>query len=143
MGRRQKDREMAMFLIYQADIRQENIDLIIAENEESGGIAGRKAGDFAVSLARGVMNCLDVIDPAILSCARNWSLDRMAAVDRAVLRLAAFELVNMPDIPLKVSINEAIELAKKYSTARSGEFVNGVLDSLALSIKSGNDMNGS
>ena len=72
------------------------------------------------------------IDQLLQQVARNWDLKRMAAIDRNVLRMAVFELLHCPDIPPKVTINEAIELGKKFSTANSGGFINGILDRIRI-----------
>jgi N utilization substance protein B len=83
---------------------------------------------FAERLVDGVMEHRAGIDEAISKVADNWAMDRMATVDRNVLRLATFELLHCEDIPPKVSINEAIDIGKRYSTHNSGAFINGILD---------------
>lgn len=88
---------------------------------------------FADELVRGVTLNKDQLDDAIKALIEDWDYDRIATVDKCVLRVAAFELFHCPDIPPIVSINEAVELAKKYSTADSGKFVNGVLGRLMTS----------
>ena len=88
------------------------------------------AREFALHLIRGTLDHLDDINGVIQDVAQNWDIDRMAVIDRNVLRMATFELVHCSDIPPKVSINEAIELGKRYSTANSGGFINGVLDKI-------------
>ena len=85
---------------------------------------------FAEPLIRGVLEHREKIDAEIQKHAKNWSLARMAAVDRNVLRLAAFEMLYRDDIPPIVSINEAVDIAKKFSTPDSGKFVNGILDKI-------------
>ena len=85
---------------------------------------------FAEPLIRGAIEHRAEIDPQIQKHARNWDLHRMAAVDRNILRLAVYEMLYRDDIPPVVSINEAVDIAKKYSTDDSGKFVNGILDSL-------------
>ena len=85
---------------------------------------------FAEELISGCLNNLPEIDAAIASSTRNWSMDRIARVDLAILRLAVFELLFRDDIPPIVSINEAVDLAKTYSTAESKRFINGVLDNV-------------
>ncbi len=87
-----------------------------------------QAGHFATRLIEGVITHRDELDAAIDAAAHNWALERMSVIDRTVLRLALFELHHCPDIPEKVSLNEAIELAKRFSTKRSSAFVNGILD---------------
>ncbi len=88
----------------------------------------RKMVEFAADLVRVTIEHREEIDKLLGRFADNWTVDRMAALDRSILRLAACELLHFPDIPANVSINEAVDLAKKYSTAKSSEFVNGVLD---------------
>lgn len=85
---------------------------------------------FADPLIRGVLEKRTELDDCVQSHALNWSLQRMAAVDRNILRLAVYEMFHRDDIPPVVSINEAVDIAKKYSTAESGKFVNGILDKI-------------
>jgi N utilization substance protein B len=84
--------------------------------------------DFANRLARGTLDARSVIDEIIQAAAQNWNLSRMALLDRNIMRMAVYEMLHEPDIPSKVSINEAIELGKRYSTQQSGAFINGILD---------------
>jgi N utilization substance protein B len=88
----------------------------------------RKLCNFAEGLVAGVKEHQAQIDTMISQLAENWRLDRMAAIDRNILRLGAYEMLFCPDVPGKVAINEALELAKRYSTAQSSRFVNGILD---------------
>jgi len=85
---------------------------------------------FARELVAGTLDSVEEIDVQLAGVVENWRVERIAAMDRAILRLATYEINARPDVPPKVSINEAIDLAKKYSTAQSGSFVNGVLDRL-------------
>jgi N utilization substance protein B len=87
--------------------------------------------EFAERLVTTTRDQLDEIDDAIQSASRNWRLDRMSRVDRNILRLATCELRHSPDVPVKVVINEAVELAKRFGTADSPAFVNGILDRIA------------
>lgn len=91
---------------------------------------------FVTALTVGVVKHRKTIDRRLAALATDWSLDRQAAVDRNILRLAAFEILYEPDIPAAASINEAVELAKKYSTADSGRFVNGILGTLVTEVRS-------
>ena len=93
-------------------------------------LGDRKLVEFAEGLIAGVQSNQARIDEMISEVAENWRLDRMAAIDRNILRLGAFEMLFCPDVPTKVAINEALELAKRYSTAQSSRFVNGILDRL-------------
>lgn len=86
---------------------------------------------YAEKIVKGVLDNLEKIDPMVERYAENWSMERMAYVDRNILRLAAFEIVYCDDIPVKVAINEAVELAKRYGEADSSKFVNGILDHIA------------
>lgn len=90
-----------------------------------------EAQDFAEALINGVLEHQDVIDELVSKCSTNWKISRMAIVDRNILRMATFELQHLPDIPPRVSLNEAVELAKKYGTKDSSAFVNGILDRIA------------
>ena len=85
---------------------------------------------FMESLVRGVINTLDEIDDRLGRQAKNWAIDRMGGIDRAVMRLAIYEMLYCNDIPPVVSINEAVEIAKDYSNEESGKFVNGILDNV-------------
>lgn len=132
MRKRTKARELALQLLYQADVTHtqagELIDgffgMEVNVREEPG------VKDFAIDLVRSVCEKIDVLDAQIEKFATNWQLDRMATVDRNILRMASFELLFRSDIPPKVAINEAVELAKKYGDLESGKFVNGILDKI-------------
>ena len=97
-----------------------------AEHPEEGD--GDEARQFAEQLVRGVRDKLTEIDALLARASKNWRLERMARVDRNLLRLALWELKWSADVPAKVAINEAIEIAKRYGTAESPAFVNGILD---------------
>jgi N utilization substance protein B len=127
MSKRRAAREQALKWLYQIDVGKTPADEAMAEaygRLDDAGLA------FARELARGAVAHVTEIDELIARYAKDWSLDRMAAVDRNILRLAMFEILHLPDIPHGVSADEAVELAKKYSTADSSKFVNGVLGSL-------------
>ena len=89
---------------------------------------------FARRLFRGVVNEIERLDPLIREHAENWRLERMAAVDRSILRMAVYELVHCPDTPPHAVINEALEIARRFSGEGSVEFVNGILDSVLKSL---------
>lgn len=129
MRKRTLARELALQALYELDVRAaadlSRLDEFLAENAEDEEVAG-----FARELIAGVWEHRAAIDARIEQVARNWELRRMAVVDRNILRLSAYELLHREDIPPLVSINEAIELAKKFSTRNSGPFVNGILDNL-------------
>jgi N utilization substance protein B len=114
-------RELALEALYQADQRG------LLPEDAVAGLPAR-----AARLVRGVLEQRSALDRAIDRASTGWRVERMPVVDRAVLRLALYELRNQPSTPTAVVINEAVELAKTYSTERSGRFVNGVLSRLAL-----------
>jgi len=90
---------------------------------------------FAVKIFKGVCDKKAEIDALIAQYAKNWELERMAAVDRNIIRLAAYEIIDMPETPINVIIDEAVEISKKYSTKDSSKFVNGILDKLKAARK--------
>lgn len=94
--------------------------------------ASLHAAAFAQTLVRGVLEKRQEIDDQLSALSTGWALDRQATVDRNIMRLAAYEILYLPDIPAGATINEAVEIAKKYSTAESGRFVNGILGSLVM-----------
>lgn len=120
-------------MLYQADLRGEPIVAIInAESKRAAGEPDRAASWlYAREIVDGVNDHIDEIDELIMSYAQGWTLDRMPHVDRALLRLAAWELLFNAEVPTPVAIDEAVELAKEYSTDDSGRFVNGVLGRIA------------
>ncbi|MBT6050989.1 MAG: transcription antitermination factor NusB [Candidatus Scalindua sp.] len=135
MRKRTRSREIVLQILYQLEIRgNEVIDEVDAFCIEQGKEA--EVSDFAIKLAKGCIPKIEEIDQKIIDISKNWELQRMPVVDKNILRLACYELFYMDDVPPKVSINEAIDLAKKYSTEKSGFFVNGVLDKIySINIK--------
>jgi len=129
-GRRTKARERALQALYQIDVAAAGIDEALASFWKSFEPTEREVQQLAELLVRGVAVDRRQVDDLIEGVSTNWRLDRMAKVDRNVLRLATWELLE-GDAPVKVIINEAIELGKKYGTEQSGAFVNGVLDKIA------------
>ena len=128
MGNRRKARVLALQIIYQHDIGARPLDEILRSFWESQGLPPSGTRTFAEDLAAGVRDHLEEIDALAGKYSSHWDLDRMAAVDRNILRLAVYELIYCEDVPPKVTINEFVEIAKKFSTEDSGSFVNGVLD---------------
>jgi transcription antitermination factor NusB len=134
MRKRTRARELALQLLYQVDIRREGLDPLIDDfleiqidgSDESEYVIK----EFASVLAKGTFENINAIDKIISSYAKNWQLERMAVIDRNIMRMACFELLYVADIPPKVSINEAVDLAKKYGDTESGKFVNGILDKI-------------
>ena len=133
MGSRRKAREKALQILFQLDFRDDDIDTIRREFW-SGSRAGQKVREFADKLVMGTYANRETIDNLIRSTVEHWSMDRLASVDRAILRCATYELMYMPEIPPKVTINEAIEIAKTFGTDESGGFINGILDKISEKI---------
>ncbi len=129
MRKRTAARELALQALYQWEVLGDEFERRLDEflNEWARNPEVRA---FAKELVLGCRMLLDPIDREIARAARHWSLERMALVDRNILRLGAYELLYRDDIPPHVAINEAVDLAKKYGTLESGAFVNGVLDGL-------------
>jgi transcription antitermination factor NusB len=123
-------RECALKILYTMDITKDSaedcIDAFWRNNED----VEAEPREFASSLVLGVSKNRAMIDKIISDYATNWELKRMAVIDRNILRFATYELLFMKDIPPKVSINEAIDIAKKYGDKDSGKFVNGILDKI-------------
>lgn len=120
-------------MLYQLDVRADlEPEQLFAELDElTDNLDARRYGRDIVTGARANMGAIDAELEAV---AHNWTLSRMAAIDRNVLRLGAYELMFRPDLPPAVSINEAVDLAKNYSTKDSGAFVNGILDKIRLRV---------
>ena len=129
--KRRKAREHALQILFQLDIRKDKPSAIILKRFWAEYQPDDEVRAFAEEIVKGTYKHLAEIDKLIHQCAKNWSLERMAAVDRNVLRMAVYEILYRMDIPTSVTINEAIEIAKKYGTEDSGSFVNGILDSVA------------
>ena len=128
MTRRSRGREVALQVLYQVEqnpgVSRDEVHRFI----ERRLLEDRKLCEFTEGLVDGVQEHQTQIDTMISQVAENWRLDRMAAIDRNILRLGAYEMLFRPEVPAKVAINEALELAKRYSTAQSSRFVNGILD---------------
>ena len=126
---RRRAREIALQVLYQLDIgpgEPQDALAVYFDNFRPS----EKAREFSHRLIEGVCQNREEIDRLIEENAENWTLKRMAVVDRNILRLAAFELTRCPDIPFKATLNEAIELAKRFGNDDSGAFINGILDKI-------------
>ncbi len=132
MRKRTKAREMILRLLYQADITSADpkdiLEGFLVDYPDINEDPSLRA--FASELVTLFSERREEVDAVLASSATNWQLDRMAAVDRNILRLAAIELLFRQDVPPKVAINEAVELAKRYGDLESGKFVNGILDNI-------------
>ena len=132
MTRRSRAREVALQLLFQRD-HNPQVDRPPIERFVHARLREPSLESFCLSLFDGVVAHQSEIDQRLAETAENWRLARMAAVDRNVLRLGAFELLYMPETPPNVVLDEAIELSRRYGTADSSAFVNGVLDKLRQS----------
>lgn len=130
VGGRHTSRERALGLLYEAEQKEVTLDSLL-------GTLPAAPDRFAGELVSGVGSRLVEIDALLIRFARNWSIDRMPALDRAILRIGVFELLARPDVPTAVVIDEAVELAKQYSTEESGKFVNGMLARIADEVRGG------
>ncbi|MFA4842876.1 MAG: transcription antitermination factor NusB [Candidatus Omnitrophota bacterium] len=132
MRKRTLSREFALQVLYRMDITRDNPDSCLDNfwNLHGEQVLDDNVKVFAALLVKGVADNLAEIDKKIASFATNWQLNRMPVVDRNVLRLSCYELSFRDDIPPKVSINEAVDLAKKYSGPEAGKFVNAILDKI-------------
>jgi N utilization substance protein B len=128
IGSRREARETALGLLYEADLRGESPSETLARQVVP-------PIEYAGALVAGVAEHMEQIDGLLRSVAHDWSLERMAVLDRAVLRLGTYELVHRPDVPTGAVVDEAVELAKQYSTDDSGRFVNGILGALARQLR--------
>jgi len=130
---RRKSRENAVILLYQRDLLDKKIDEIIENNL----LAGRKYDQFALKLTKGVDRYRKRIDEMIMDIVENWTLERIAIIDRNILRVAIYEMLYEDDIPLKVSIDEAIEIAKSLGQKEdTPKFINGILGKILDNIGS-------
>lgn len=127
MGTRRKARELAVQLLYQYDLGKMALEEAMSLFWEHFPVQ-LEIREFCRQLVLGTLDRLALIDELLSEASENWSLHRMSVVDRNILRLATYELLDRADIPPSVSLNEAIEIAKKYSTPDAAVFINGVLD---------------
>lgn len=141
MRKRTQARELAIQALYQIEVQGRDI-LADAVSFCSSKAGDEEVAQFATELVKGCRAHIKELDEEITSVAENWELPRMAVVDRCILRMAVYELLFRDDIPPKVSVNEAIDLAKKYSTENSGTFVNGILDKVYAGCDAGRSKEG-
>jgi N utilization substance protein B len=135
MSNRRQAREQVMKALYARELaggKPEHFIYTVVEPELEGDASNL---EFADKLFRRTVDSQQEADRIISAHAENWDLDRIAAIDRSLLRMATCELMTFEEIPPKVSIDEAIEIAKKYSTPKSGKFINGILDSILMRLQ--------
>ena len=129
MGARRKARELALQMLFQHDMAGNEPDMIIATFEDLQK-SKPNTREFATKIFRGTVDHLSDIDGMIQAQAENWRLPRMAAVDRNIIRLSVYEFLHEDETPKLVVIDEAIEIAKKFGTQKSSQFINGILDGI-------------
>jgi N utilization substance protein B len=134
MGKRHRARAVALQVLYGIDLTGEDPKLAFERAIESFALPPEMS-DFAFSLVRGVTETRERLDTLIGQVSEHWRLDRMSVVDRNILRLAAYELAHALDVPARVVLDEAIEIAKEFGTEASPAFINGVLDRLAATVR--------
>jgi N utilization substance protein B len=138
---RRHARECIMQVLFAVELRKEPIQKVSEGVLPEELLTDERAKDFTYKIINGVLNNLPMIDTFISKHADNWELSRMAVIDKNLMRMAISEILFMDDVPPKVSINEAIEIAKKYSTEKSGKFINGVLDATLNELKAAGKLN--
>ncbi len=144
MGSRRKAREHVLLALYAADMEEQPHDEALSAlwdslvDDTDGDFGNRPADaeevEFSRVLVEGVAAQKAELDTQIDACSNNWRVERMSLVDRNILRMGVFELTALTDIPVNVSLNEMVELGKKYGTIDSGGFINGILDRIARNI---------
>jgi transcription antitermination factor NusB len=131
LKKRTRSRELALQFLYQVDLlgpeKLKDLTGFLQEQAEGGDAETTR---YARLLVEGTVDATPELDAEIQFVAQNWQVDRMAVIDRNVLRMAAFEILHCDEIPPKVAINEGIELGKRFSTQNSGAFINGILDKI-------------
>jgi N utilization substance protein B len=127
MGKRRKAREIVLQSLYEAEFSELSSEVIL-ENQTSRRSSGSDTVEYARELLSMTLANIDALDEKIASVLKNWEMDRISLVDKNILRFALSEILYFPQVPSKVIINEAIEIAHKYSSQDAGKFVNGILD---------------
>ena len=149
MGVRRRARENSLQFLYQVDLLKTPTDQIDISKQielywsSKDKLPEKQVVDFSNRINLGTLENLQSVDEIISRNSKNWKISRISNIDKNILRIAVYELLYMKDIPSKVVINEAIEIAKKYGTEESGSLINGILDQVNKSVKRGakNDHN--
>jgi N utilization substance protein B len=128
---RRKAREYALQMLFQHEFAGDQSAMDFTEDHKPGKKANEELKKFARELVSGTLEHLGEIDRIVQEAAEHWNMERMAAVDRNILRCSVYEILYRKDIPSAVTINEALEIAKKYSSRESVSFINGLLDKVA------------
>ncbi len=140
MSTRRRGRELALYALYAFEFSQNPVEQVKEDIIKSEKVTAN-IKSFAEQLLEKAINHVDELDEMIKRKAINWDFDRIAIIDKLILRLAICEFLYFADIPPKVSIDEAIEISKKYSTEKSGQFINGILDSVLSDLRRQNQLN--
>lgn len=135
MGRRHLARELALKVLFELETNGGDPERAL-QYHAAESRADADTTDFARTLIRGVLEHQKDIDVRLAEASKNWDLDQMAKVERTLLRIATFEIMYLPSVPLKAAINESIELAKTFGGPDSGKFVNGILGRIAADAES-------
>lgn len=134
MGLRRKSRELALQFLYGQDVQKDfcSSDILEQKLDEFCTCfqADSKSLPYALQLIHGICGQQQEIDSILSRCSHNWRMERMAAVDRNILRIAAYEMLHGEDVPTTVAINEALEIAKRYAEPEAVGFINGILDGI-------------
>lgn len=133
---RRKLREKSLQILYAYELFNDSLDVMFEEMLKD--IDEEDAKEFVKSLTLLTIKHREEFDEMIKQIVKNWELERIAVIDRILIRMATCELLHFPEIPPKVSINEVIEIAKRYSTDQSDKFINGVIDAILKKLKSEN-----
>ena len=129
MGTRRQARELAMQALFYMDMRKDASEEML-QNFCGCFCPSKKSKRFFMKLVNGVLGTKDQIDALVERFSQNWNISRMSCVDRNVMRIAVYEMLYCDDIPSKVSINEAVDIGKKFGSQESGAFINGIMDSI-------------
>ncbi len=144
MGKRRLSRELTLKFLYQYDVYIEQNKELNNFDEQLEGffitqdvIKDIEIKDFFIVLAKGVCDNRDSIDEIISKYSDNWKVSRISRIDINILRIAIYEMLNLSNIPHPVTINEAVDIAKKYGNNESGSFINGIVDSVRIALEKG------
>jgi N utilization substance protein B len=129
MGARRKARELALQMLYQHDMSGNAPDMIVSTFEDLQK-SKPNTREFAIKVFKGTIEHMAKIDDMIVAQADNWRIERMAVVDRNIIRMSIYEFLHENDTPKLVIIDEAIEIAKRFGTQKSSQFINGILDGI-------------
>ena len=144
MGKRRLSRELTLKFLYQYDVSlEDNNDLKNFDEQietfllTQDKISDNEVKEFFIILSRGVCENLNGVDEIISKYSDNWKVSRISRIDRNILRIAVYEMLNLSNIPHPVTINEAVDIAKKYGNNESGSFINGIVDRVRIALEKG------